>query len=462
MIECTLSQAVRTNLPMLDSWLKSAWIETAPAQLTAATVKVMMAQEIASASHRDILIDLRPAGTGDAPQLVRAANGLPARIAFGFDDMPLGLALIAELLRAGRGPAVGEPGMAKLMGYAARIARSEAAVLIQGETGTGKEGMARLVHDQSPRAKNPFIAVNCAALPETMVEAILFGHKKGAFTGASTDGEGLFRAADGGTLFLDEITELPLALQAKLLRALQEGEVLPVGETRAVKVDVRIVTAANRDAADLVAAGEFREDLYWRLNVMPIALPRLADRRQDVRAIAAAMLIRMQNDSDDFAWVSADALETLQAHSWPGNARELGNVLQRALVLRDGAMIEAEDLGLAPARLFAAPSPAAGAADTAAAVPVAPASGAARSAAVSAGFVPGFMPRADPVPATGSARLMHGRDLHSLSRAVEHDAIQQALDENGGNRRETARMLGISERTLRYRLANMRELAAAA
>lgn len=435
MIECTISQAVRENLPMLESWLASAWIKPVAAGDAAAnTAKVLMAEEIASASHRDILIDFRDG----APSLVRAANGLPARIAFGFDDMALGLALVAELLRGGRGPAVGEPSMAKLMGYAARIARSEAAVLIQGETGTGKEGMARLVHDESPRAKGPFIAVNCAALPETMVEAILFGHKKGAFTGASADGEGLFRAADGGTLFLDEITELPLALQAKLLRALQEGEVLPVGETRAVKVDVRIVTAANRDAAQLVAAGEFREDLYWRLNVMPIALPRLADRRQDVRAIAAAMLLRMQNASDEFAWLSAEALETLQAHAWPGNARELGNVLQRALVLREGGCIEAEDLGLAPVRLF---TPA----------PVQP---------VAAPQI--STPRADPVPAAGSARLMRGSDLHSLSRAVEHDAIQRALDENGGNRRETAKMLGISERTLRYRLANMRELAAAA
>jgi two-component system response regulator FlrC len=435
MIECTISEAVRENLPMLESWLASAWIKpVAAGAATVQTAKVLMAAEIASASHRDILIDFRDG----APSLVRAANGLPARIVFGFDDMALGLALVAELLRAGRGPAVGEPAMAKLMGYAARIARSEAAVLIQGETGTGKEGMARLVHDESPRAKGPFIAVNCAALPETMVEAILFGHKKGAFTGASADGEGLFRAADGGTLFLDEITELPLALQAKLLRALQEGEVLPVGETRAVKVDVRIVTAANRDAAELVAAGEFREDLYWRLNVMPIALPRLADRRQDVRAIAAAMLLRMQNAGDDFAWLSAEALETLQAHQWPGNARELGNVLQRALVLREGDCIEAEDLGLAPVRLF---TPA----------PVQP---------VAAPQV--STPRADPVPAAGSARLMRGSDLHSLSRAVEHDAIQRALDENGGNRRETAKMLGISERTLRYRLANMRELAAAA
>lgn len=435
MIECTISEAVRENLPMLEGWLASAWIKpVAAGAATAQTAKVLMAAEIASASHRDILIDFRDG----APSLVRAANGLPARIAFGFDDMALGLALVAELLRAGRGPAVGEPAMAKLMGYAARIARSEAAVLIQGETGTGKEGMARLVHDESPRAKGPFIAVNCAALPETMVEAILFGHKKGAFTGASADGEGLFRAAHGGTLFLDEITELPLALQAKLLRALQEGEVLPVGETRAVKVDVRIVTAANRDAAALVAAGEFREDLYWRLNVMPIALPRLADRRQDVRAISAAMLLRMQNAGDDFAWLSAEALETLQAHQWPGNARELGNVLQRALVLREGDAIEAEDLGLAPVRLFT-PAPA---------QPVA-------APQVST-------PRADPVPAAGSARILRGSDLHSLSRAVEHDAIQRALDENGGNRRETAKMLGISERTLRYRLANMRELAAAA
>uniref|UniRef100_UPI003593AEA3 sigma 54-interacting transcriptional regulator n=1 Tax=Blastomonas sp. TaxID=1909299 RepID=UPI003593AEA3 len=349
MIECTLSEAARKSLPMLETWLKGAWINPASASnlgnSTAATTRLMMAREIASASHRDILIDMREG----APRYVRAANGLPARVEFGFEDMPFGLAMIAELVRAGRGPAVGEPAMAKLMTYASRIARSDASVLIQGETGTGKEGMARLVHDQSERAKGAFIAVNCAALPETMVEAILFGHKKGAFTGASTDGEGLFRAADGGTLFLDEITELPMALQSKLLRALQEGEILPVGETRAVKVDVRIVAAANRDAAELVASGEFREDLYWRLNVMPIELPRLCDRRQDVRAIAAAMLINLQAAEADFAWLSAPALDALQAHSWPGNARELGNVLQRALVLRDGDAIAADDLGIAPA-----------------------------------------------------------------------------------------------------------------
>lgn len=426
MINCALSETVRDRLPSLETWLKGAWLKPvaleslAKADIKAAgTVRILMTSEIGEACHRDILVDLRDG----APSFVPAANGLPARVEFGFEDMAFGHALIAELVRGGRGPAVGEPASARLMDYAARVARSEANVLIQGDTGTGKEGMARFIHDQSRRAEGQFVAVNCAALPDTMVEAILFGHKKGAFTGATAEAEGLFRAADGGTLFLDEITELPLALQAKLLRALQEGEILPVGETRAVKVDVRIVAATNRDCGELVANGDFREDLYWRLNVMPVEIPALAERRQDVRAIAAAMLIAMQAGEPSFAWPTAGALEALQAHAWRGNARELGNVLQRALVLRDGDAIRSADLGL----MFAKPV---------------------------------TVPRADPVPAAGT-RLLKGKDLHSLSRAVEHDAIEAALEQTGGNRRETAKLLGISERTLRYRLADMRELAAA-
>jgi len=428
MIECALSEAVRDALPTLESWLKGAWLlPIGMAEAKPGTVRVLMAHEIADATHRDILIDLRDGN----PRHIPAGNGLPVRIEFGLADMAFAHAMIAETIRAGRGPAVGEPASAKLMDYARRIARSDATVLIQGETGTGKEGMARLVHDESPRAKGNFIAVNCAALPETMVEAILFGHRKGAFTGATGDGEGLFRAANGGTLFLDEITELPLALQAKLLRALQEGEILPVGETRAIKVDVRIIAAANRRCADMVADGSFREDLYWRLNVMPIEIAPLRARRQDVRAIAAAMLIAMQAGESRIAWPTADAIDALLAHGWSGNVRELGNVLQRALVLREGDALRCDDLGLA------APSPAMPR-------PTAP------------------TPRADPVPAGQGGRMLRGRDLHSLSRAVEHDAIQTALEENNGNRRETARMLGISERTLRYRLASMRELAEAA
>lgn len=427
MITTALSNAVTTALPTLSTWLKSAWIETVAcddAQQTgkSGVVRILMDSEMAIATHKDIIVSFRDG----APLYIGAGNGLPARVEFGFDDMAFGHALIAELLRGQNAPAVGEPATAKQMDYAVRIARSEANVFIQGETGTGKEGMARFVHDQSPRAKENFIAVNCAALPDTMVEAILFGHKKGAFTGATAESEGLFRAADKGTLFLDEITELPLALQSKLLRALQEGEILPVGETKAIKVDVRIVTASNRDCADMVASGDFREDLYWRLNVMPLEIAALKERRQDIRAITAAMLINMQAGAKDFAWPTANALDSLAAHSWPGNARELGNVLQRALVMRDGAAITAADLGLIPARTVT-------------------------------------VPRADPVPDRNAAKtLIRGKDLHSMSRAVEHDVINQALDQTGGNRKETAKLLGISERTLRYRLASMRELAEAA
>ncbi|WOE74764.1 sigma-54 dependent transcriptional regulator [Parasphingorhabdus sp. SCSIO 66989] len=381
---------------------------------------ILTKAEIAEATHRDIIIEER---VGE-PELIRAANGLPLQLRFAHADREFAQALIAEAVRDG-GPAVGEASSAKLMTFAERVAQTDASVLVQGETGTGKEGVARFIHAQSPRADKPFIAVNCAAMPETMVEAILFGHKRGAFTGASTEAEGLFRAADGGSLFLDEITELPLPLQAKLLRALQEGEVLPVGETRPVIVNVRIIAAANRDFEAEVAEGRFREDLYWRLNVVPIALQKLCERRQDIPAITAAMLLHLQKDDARFAWPTVNALKALEAHDFPGNARELNNMLQRALIMREGDRIRADDLQLkAPLPQPASPKP-------------------------------------EPIP-EGGKRIVHGRDLQSLSRAVEFDAIRSALESNQGNRRATAKMLGISERTLRYRLADMRELEAAA
>ena len=291
-------------------------------------------------------------------------------------------------------------------------------MLIQGDTGTGKEGMARFLHVQSGRVTRDFIAVNCAALPETMMEAMLFGHKKGSFTGAAQASEGLFLAADGGTLFLDEIAELPLSLQAKLLRALQEGEVLPVGATHSVPVNVRIIAACNRNLAAEVAAGRFREDLYWRLNVMPLELRPLAERPGDVTAIAAAMLLRQQDSAKDaFVWPTAAALEKLAAHVWPGNARELGNVLQRALVLRDGDRIEPVDLHI--------------------------------SGAPQLRIVEQVLAPAEPI------RL---RDVAHNSKL---EAVRAALRETDGHRAAAARKLGISERTLRYRLAEMRDLAAA-
>ncbi|MGE4321571.1 MAG: sigma-54 interaction domain-containing protein [Sphingobium sp.] len=427
MASLDVSRGVCAIVPGLQHWLENAFYavrvvdaadprETGPREAAArdrGAMRVLLATEIGHATHRDILISL----CDGAPSLTPAANGLPARVSFAMEDMGFAFALIAALARPAGDPAVGDCASARLMTLAGRIARSDATVLIQGDTGTGKEGMARFLHTQSGRSNRDFIAVNCAALPETMMEAMLFGHRKGSFTGAATGSDGLFLAADGGTLFLDEIAELPLALQAKLLRALQEGEVLPVGATHPVPVNVRVIAACNRNLAQECSAGRFREDLYWRLNVMPLELRPLVERRGDIGAIAAALLLRQQAMSGDlFVWPTAAAMDKLAAHVWPGNARELGNVLQRAVVLRDGDRIEAGDLQIA-----AAPQPLR-------LVSVAPAA-------------PG--------------------DLRDIARRSTLEAIRDALRETDGHRAAAARKLGISERTLRYRLAEMREPAAA-
>jgi two-component system response regulator FlrC len=247
MVMIGISEKAQGSQPTLVSWLAGAGIETMLIDPAATQGRdgrrILHVTEVGMARQQDVLIDF----ADGAPVLRRAKVGRPATAIFGFEDMAFGHALIAELIRPRPMPACGEPESARFLGIAARVARSDATVLLLGETGTGKEGVARYIHAASPRADKPFVAVNCAALPETMLEAMLFGHQKGAFTGASGAGEGLFRAAEGGTLLLDEIAELPLALQAKLLRALQEREVLPVGATAPVAVDLRIIAAGNRD-----------------------------------------------------------------------------------------------------------------------------------------------------------------------------------------------------------------------
>jgi two-component system response regulator FlrC len=420
MLPVDMSQRVHRLLPDLGAWLDTACytvrIGPADAPRGKTTQRILLAEEIAHATCRDILIEWREG----APRLMPAADGFPARIAFGPEDATMAYALIAELLRPARMPAVGDDASAMLMRLAARIAASDATVLIQGETGTGKEGIARFLHDNSPRAEKDFIAVNCAALPETMMEAMLFGHKKGSFTGAGASSDGLFLAANGGTLFLDEIAELPLARQAKHQRAVPEGEVDPVGATHPVPVNVRVIAACNRDLAIEAEAGRFRADLYWRLNVMPLHLRPLAERAGDIMAITAAFLLRHQGQAQGmaaltgFAWPTTAAMARLAVHAWPGNARELGNVLQRAIVLREGDRIETGDLSIAGA-----------------------------SAPVS-------MPEPQ-APAR----------LQDVARASAMDAIRAALRDTGGHRARAARLLGISERTLRYRLAEMRDLAMA-
>ncbi len=317
-------------------------------------------------------------------------------------DEAFALALAAAFVAPAQAPAAAAPASLDLLRLATRVAASEVSVLIEGATGTGKEGLARLVHHQSPRRDGPFVAVNCAALPEAMLEATLFGHERGAFTGAAQAGRGLFRAAEGGTLLLDEVSELPLALQSKLLRALQEREVLPIGATRPETVNVRIIACANRDLAAEVAAGRFRADLFYRLAVFPLRTLPLAERREDIIAIAAHWLLKAGRP----CWPSRAALARLEAHGWPGNVRELGNVLDRALVLADEDSIGLEQL------VFD------------------------RLAAPAATLAP------EPAP------------LPAIARQSEDRAIRSVLAETR-SRRAAAERLGISERTLRYKLAAM-------
>lgn len=228
-----------------------------------------------------------------------------------------------------------------------KVAPTDATVLIQGESGTGKELVARALHSQSRRANNPLISVNCAAIPETLIESELFGHEKGAFTGATAQRQGLVEAADGGTLFLDEIGELPLEAQARLLRVLQEGEIRRVGSVQSHKVNVRLVAATHRHLKELASMGEFREDLYYRLNVVELHLPPLRERGEDVVEIATAMLTRacerMQQPAMQF---SDEALHAIRTYHWPGNVRELENAVERAVILADDNSIEASLLGI--------------------------------------------------------------------------------------------------------------------
>jgi two-component system, response regulator FlrC len=296
-------------------------------------------------------------------------------------------------------------------------------VLINGPTGTGKEVLSRFIHNRSPRADKPFVAVNCAAMPEAMLEALLFGHQKGSFTGATQASEGFFRAADGGTLLLDEIAEMPLSLQAKLLRALQEGEVVPIGSTLPIKIDVRVIACANRDLPTEVAEGRFRADLFYRLNVFPLALKPLRERAEDVAPLAFALALRHSAPGKSIPWISEAALALLKVHGWPGNVRELENVIRRALLLADGKP------AIGPEHIIF--------------------DGTAR-------LVPGEI--AAPVaPMLAPTEAGGGKRLSNIVQLSEARAIMATLEACGGSRVQAARQLGISERTLRYRLASFRE-----
>ncbi len=360
------------------------------------------------------------------PELIRRGSALTLAYVDGSSEATLA-ALVAAATPAGL-PIAADTESLSVLALAERLAASNIPVLINGPTGTGKEVLSRFIHARSPRAKGPFVAVNCAAMPETMLEAMLFGHQKGAFTGATGASEGFFRAADGGTLLLDEIAEMPLALQAKLLRALQEGEVVPIGATHPIKVDVRVIACANRDLPLEVQEGRFRADLFYRLNVFPLALRPLRDRADDIAPLAFALLLRHGAPGAALPWISDAALAMLKTHGWPGNVRELENVIRRALLLAgDAAEIGPQHIHFdMPARLVQAD----------AGTPFAPAT------------APG-----QPQPLSGA----DGRTLSNIVQIHEARAIMQVLSECGGNRLAAARKLGISERTLRYRLASFRD-----
>jgi two-component system response regulator FlrC len=345
-------------------------------------------------------------------QVVPFRNGDPARVAYGAPDAPVGNAFVRALVAGPEQPTAADPETLALLALAERVAGADITVLINGPTGTGKEVLARFIHNKSQRADKPFIAINCAALPESMLEALLFGHQKGAFTGASSGGEGFFRAADGGTLLLDEIAEMPLQLQSKLLRVLQEREVVPLGASVPQSVDVRVIACANRDLQAEVAAGRFRADLYYRLSVFPLATKPLAERREDIPALAATMILRHAGARAIVPWPTREAVETLVRHDWPGNVRELENVIQRALLFAGGDTIDATHI------VFDRPAAA---------------------------------------PLQLAANNDEPSTLNKVVQMSEFAAIRDTLRACGGSRIETAKRLGISERTLRYRLAKARE-----
>ena len=303
----------------------------------------------------------------------------------------------------------------EIRGLIAKLARNQAPVFITGDSGTGKELAARLIHAQGPRSEGPFVAVNCGAIPQELVESELFGHKKGSFTGAVSDKEGLFQAAEGGTLFLDEVADLPLPAQVKLLRAIQEKSVRAVGAQQEVHVDARIISASHRDLNEEVDSGRFRQDLFYRINVIELRMPSLREHPQDIPILAERILERIAKQHAERGPVSLadDAMAVLQRHPFPGNVRELENILERATALCDGPVIGPNDL---------------------------------------------YLPRSDGPAASASSPPAPESDevpLEDYLGEIEKKAILQALDETRWNRTAAAGKLGMTLRSLRYRLAKL-------
>jgi two-component system response regulator PilR (NtrC family) len=330
----------------------------------------------------------------------------------------------------------------------AKVARGMAPVLVRGESGTGKELVARAVHACSQRSEGPFVAVNCGAIPENLLEAEFFGARKGSYTGSSQDRDGYFQAARGGTLFLDEIGDLPLAMQSKLLRAIQERSVRPIGSTQEDAVDVRIVSATHKDLHAEVQAGRFRQDLFYRLNVIEIAVPALRERREDLPALCAALLARIAKDAGmPVPALSADVLRRLALHPLNGNVRELENLLHRAVALNDGDELHLDLMG---ARHAAAPAEVPAAAATGTDSATAPAAPIASIGTAAAGNGNGN------ANANGNATAITvPSDLQSYLDQQEREILVRALHESGFNRTAAAARLGLSLRQIRYRIARL-------
>ncbi len=361
--------------------------------------------------------------------------------AFDFVTKPLDLGVLRRLVavairlaeQAGTGDTTalgpqligGAPAMAELRTMISRVARSQAPVHISGESGTGKELVARLIHAGGARRDSPFVAVNCGAIPTELMEGELFGHKRGSFTGAVSDKRGLVQSAEGGTLFLDEVADLPLHMQVKLLRVIQEKTVRPIGEQREQPIDVRVLSATHKSLAALVASGRFREDLYYRINVIEMRVPALREHPEDIPELAAAMLRRLgRRLGNEAPTLGPEALGALQAYAFPGNVRELENILERALTLCTSQQIGVGDLQLRAT------------------------AGVAAGAGVSPGVAAG-------AGAAASAPVNAGAALGDQLESIERDAIIKALEHTRYNKTAAARLLGMTFRALRYKVKKL-------
>jgi two-component system response regulator PilR (NtrC family) len=399
------------RLPDGDGLDLVAWIQQHQPQVPVAVITAHGNVETAVRALKAGAFDFvsKPLDLGVLRRLVAVA------IRLGSDDG-------AETARTGPQLLGGSPAMDALRALIARVARSQAPVHISGESGTGKELVARLIHASGARREGPFVPVNCGAIPTELMESELFGYKRGSFTGAVSDKQGLVQSAEGGTLFLDEVADLPLHMQVKLLRVIQEKTVRPVGEQREQPIDVRVLSATHKNLAALVQAGKFREDLYYRINVIDIRVPALREHASDIPELAEALLRRLSRRlGGEAPALGEEALAALQGYGFPGNVRELENILERALTLCTGDQIGVADLQL-----------------RAAATGTAPGGGAVAGGMTSSGL-----------PAAG------GEALGDQLEHIERDAILKALEQTRYNKTAAARLLGITFRALRYKVKKL-------